>query len=1072
MIRRVLLASAALLLVVLAVVSAAAWHEATRSTYQARRLGELARAATFAVAPGPSDAIRFPGAGPYDVRLGHGRIPEFATRLASEGYAITAQARISPTMADLVDRGLFAPYREKSHAGLTVRDCAGDEIYRVSAPVRRYEHAEAVPPLVARTLSFIEDRELLDNPHPTRNPAIDWRRSMRAGLDLVRGRFDADHPQPGGSTLATQIEKYRHSPGGVTDSPAEKLRQVASASVRAYLDGPDTTAARRRILVDYLDTVPLAARSGYGEVLGLGDGLWAWYGADFEHVNAMLANEAAPLAERARAYRQVLSLMIAHRRPSEYLGREHAALAARTDGYLRVLASAGVITPALRDAALRTPLELLRQPPEQPRESFVQRKAATAARVELASLLGMPRLYDLDRLDLAATSTIDRRLQDGVTEALAALATRSGAAAAGLLEPRLLAGADPAGVTYSFTLYEITPAGAAVRVQTDNADQPFDGNAGLRLDLGSTAKLRTVVTYLEAMARLHARLAPLDDAALAELRATAPDVLTRWAAARLLAVGAERRTLADFLQDALARTYSADPSEGFRTGGSVLRFANFDPEDDVRTLDVREAFRRSVNLVFVRLMRDVVEHTIAVRPDGVGRVLAGDDEALRRELLGKFAEQEGSAFVRRFHARYSPLAADDAEARLLGAVRATPTRLAAIHRYLEPTADVDRFADWLRVRLPGVPLEPARIATLHRQYAPERMALVDRAYVAGVNPLELWTVRFLRERPGATRADAVAASAAERQAAYAWLFRTRSRAAQDERIRTVLERLAFDDILVAWQRLGYPFQTLSPALGSALGSSADRPAALAELVGILLNDGVRVAPVRITALRLAEGTPFETHFAAKPRAPERVLESEVAAAARALLLAVVEGGTAARLQGTFRLSDGTPLAVGGKTGTGDHRVDRHGRDGRVVESRVISRSGTFAFFLGPRHYGTLSAYVSGPRAGDYRFTSALPTQVLRTLAPILQRELSRAAGADARCVRVEGGPTPRPTVTAPIAPRTRPEPLDTAPATPVAPAPEVDAGAASGDQSSGQPVRAPASEAPPELAAPQPAPLS
>ena len=41
----------------------------------------------------------------------------------------------------------------------------------------------------------------------------------------------------------------------------------------------------------------------------------------------------------------------------------------------------------------------------------------------------------------------------------------------------------------------------------------------------------------------------------------------------------------------------------FATGGGVHAFANFDREDDGRIMTVREAFRKSVNLVFIRLMR-------------------------------------------------------------------------------------------------------------------------------------------------------------------------------------------------------------------------------------------------------------------------------------------------------------------------------------------------------------------------------------------------------------------------------------------------------------------------------------
>ena len=92
----------------------------------------------------------------------------------------------------------------------------------------------------------------------------------------------------GGSTLATQIEKYRHSPEGRTGSTTDKLIQMASATLRAYQDGEDTTGSRRQIVLDYLNTVPLSAKPGYGEVNGIGDGLWVWYGRDFEQVSKLL----------------------------------------------------------------------------------------------------------------------------------------------------------------------------------------------------------------------------------------------------------------------------------------------------------------------------------------------------------------------------------------------------------------------------------------------------------------------------------------------------------------------------------------------------------------------------------------------------------------------------------------------------------------------------------------------------------------------------------------------------------------------------------------------------------------
>ena len=48
---------------------------------------------------------------------------------------------------------------------------------------------------------------------------------------------------------------------------------------------------------------------------------------------------------------------------------------------------------------------------------------------------------------------------------------------------------------FSFTLFERSNGANLLRVQTDNVDRPFDLNEGARLDLGSTAKFRTLVTY-------------------------------------------------------------------------------------------------------------------------------------------------------------------------------------------------------------------------------------------------------------------------------------------------------------------------------------------------------------------------------------------------------------------------------------------------------------------------------------------------------------------------------------------------------------------------------------------------
>jgi membrane peptidoglycan carboxypeptidase len=156
----------------------------------------------------------------------------------------------------------------------------------------------------------------------------------------------------GGSTLATQIEKFRHSPGGRTHDTDDKFHQMMSAALRAYQDGEETLPARRRIVLDFVNSVPLGGIPGYGEVNGLGDGLWAWYGRDFASVNQLLADPKAELTERAG----LQAGAVAVRRPAPpvgLLGDTTGRLNTLTDSYIRLLAEDQLIPADLREAALK-----------------------------------------------------------------------------------------------------------------------------------------------------------------------------------------------------------------------------------------------------------------------------------------------------------------------------------------------------------------------------------------------------------------------------------------------------------------------------------------------------------------------------------------------------------------------------------------------------------------------------------------------------------------------------------------------------------------------------------------------
>lgn len=997
-----------ILLILLALLAGWGALEMRTSRLQAKIFAEMAEDLTYRMEKGPSQAIRFPAASPYDTRLGYAGLPAYLQKLQSRGYVIDAQARMSPKMLEMADRGLYATYHEKTKVGLEILDCRAQPLFASRFPERFYHKFEDAPPLLVQSLLFIENRELLDPAYPHRNPAVEWDRFSKAVFDktLSSVGLGGGGRVAGGSTLATQIEKYRHSPEGRTGSLQDKMIQMASATLRAYQDGEDTTNARRQIVLDYLNTVPLSAKPGYGEVNGIGDGMWVWYGRDFAKLSEQLRGPMNS-ADAVTAYKEALSLMIAQRRPAYYLGAGEHDLETLTNSHLRVLAQAGVISPQLRDAALKVELH-----PAQGSgvaapgaDAFVSRKAANAVRNHLGYLVGDSRLYNLDRLDLSVVSTLDAQVQQAVTDTLRQLSDAEHAKEAGLTGKGLLGNGDPSQVVYSFTLYERGEHVNYLRVQTDNYDQPLDINEGAKLDLGSTAKLRTLVTYLDIVDQLHKRFEQMDEIGLMGVEIDPKDRMSQWALEyfRTLPKGADRG-LKPMLAAAMERKYSANPGEAFFTGGGVHTFGNFSKLDNSKIMTVTQALRNSTNLVFVRMMRDVVRYYMFQLPGSSAQLLADADDPRRAMYLARFADNEGKVFMAKFWNKYKGKTPAEVEELLFSGVRPLASKLAAAHRTVFPNATMEQFGAFIDKNLPAShDMDADRIPKMYEMYDPRNMSLADRGYVASVHPLELWLAGYLRTHPNAGWTEVTDASVKERQEVYSWLFKTHRKHAQDKRIAGLLEVEAFLKIHAQWKKMGYPFDSLVPSYATTLGASADRPAALAELMGIIVNGGVRKPVERIDSLHFAKDTPYETLVKrSKGGGKEQVLAPEVARAVADAIQGVVTDGTAKRVKTAFTQRDGSVIAVGGKTGTGDQRFEVYARGGRVIESRFVNRSATFVFNIGERYFGSMTAYVHGPQSGNYDFTSALPVQLLANLAPSLMPMIEPppdSIAAQRQCVR-------------------------------------------------------------------------
>lgn len=961
-----------LLLLLLSLVGATLFfYEVRTSRLEANMLSALSGRLSFTLVPGPSSSIVYPPGGPFNEIRGYAGLPGFESRLTSDGFHIAEQVRMSPTLKWLSNQRITPPFQEPPTAGLTLRDEDGKILYDAARKERVFDRYEDIPPVIAKALIFVENRELDSAVATTQNPVVEWSRLGKAGLTYIGNNMGFGIRVEGGSTLATQIEKFRYADGGRTGSVGDKLYQMFSASLRVYRSGTDTRGARREIVLDYLNTMPLASAVRYGEVYGLGNGLSAWFGIDLNDARTTL-RDLSPEPRKEQVFKHIVALICAARAPSFYLVQDRDALEARVSFYLRQLQKEGIISKEFAAGAEKQPLRFLPQAPRAKAQTFIEQKATTAFRTHLLKMLDTTNLYTLDRLHLEVDTTLNLNLQKDVVQLFRNLTDPTFVAANGLTTQHLLAIGDPAKVNYSFTMFERTPEGNLLRAQADTLNQPFDLNEGMKLELGSTAKLRTVAHYLEVVSTLYREFHGLGQAALRAKVQIASDPITRWAAETMAANPSIK--FSELIEGALDRTYSGNPGETFFTGGGAHVFANFDSEEDDQFYTVREGLYQSVNLVYVRLMRDLVRFHEARLPYVTDAVLGDAENHRRRQLLAEIADQESREALYRSFRSYQQSDEKSLVAKLLGSRSNSPRHLAMLFFAWHPGTHAEDLAHWLESR--GIAASPDMAARLLKSYGSARLNISDYGFLLDRHPLDVWCAGELARNPNVSWDELLDRSREVREISSRWLFQTKNRSAQDRRLRIRFEQDAFERMTVYWQRLGFPFDHLVPSLATAIGSSADRPIALAELVGIILNDGVRVPTVRISKLRFARNTPYETVFEPNEPSVIRVMEPEIAQALRSVLAGVVQNGTARRLAGAFIGHDGKPIPVGGKTGSGDNRY----------ETRVVSRTGTFAFYIGDRYFGVITAYVGGDAASQYGFTSALPVAVLKLLAPSLARQ--------------------------------------------------------------------------------------
>ncbi len=1027
-------------------------YEVHESDLQSKYFNEIASGKRFTTKI--TDPLIFPPAkGPFDDRRGY-------SHFAAYDQTLTARGKWERSfIAPWYDRNIHGIQLnlledEKQQAGATITDYTGDTMYQARFPRNVYKTFDDVPKKLLNALLFVENAELLADHPDKQNPAVEWDRFTKASFHQVLKKMGVASEYPGGSTAAVQKEKYKYSGGGRTESPIDKLQQMASATARAYKDGVDTTEVRKDIALDYINSIPLSSYPGQGDVEGIGDGIALWFGRDFAELNHLLTKDEstmddAEMAEAGQAFREAFYLALSIKKPSEYLLRTRGRdeLNARVDNLLPRLAREGIISERMRDAALNAKLEFSKSEDIKRKMAVPHNKTEMSLRIEMMNALGVKTgLYGLDRTDASAITTVNKDASEAVTQFLHGLKDVENVRAAGLLGYPMLKETGLEDITYSFTLYEAGEKANYLRVQTDTYQGALNLNEGSKLQLGSTAKLRTLVTYLECMAYLHEQLSGKDVFALEEAKDQYKDNLSRWAIDYLIAEKSKDEpnlSLRALLDASMERRYSANPGETFFTGGGIHRFNNFKNDENGRVPTVRETLQNSHNLPSVRIMRDIVNFTMEHKMDVPDDIFTNPDSPQRARYLEQFINKEGKVFLYRAWNAQRDKSRDDIFTDLVNKRdNRAQYQIAALYRMIFPEGSVEHMANRLheieyRQDNPDASDDAViehmvakssdekvmkKMQAMYTMYDPARFVyepwkrdpqsnkfnLNDLAFITKVHPLDLWLAHEnTKTDTPLSWSDAYAAAIAPNAEGetvmkdiYSWLLKPHKMEAQNKRLRIILEEDAFTHIHKMWAKNGFSFEKMTPSLGSALGDSGDTPAALAEFSGIIVNGGIRKPSIRFTDMTLAPDTEErERAYTRKPEESVRVMPQEVADVALETMQLIVRDGTGFRA-GKVVLDDGRVLNVGGKTGTGDNRDKFFTAGGGMTSAEVKNRTATFVFEIddpvsGKRFFGSVLLYVDGPNAAKHKFTSAGPTQVLKNILVMLKPFLNEACGVTA-----------------------------------------------------------------------------
>jgi hypothetical protein len=226
---------------------------------------------SYQLTEGQSTAIAFPRSAPFDYRRGYSKLPAFQSRLEGQGYQVAQQVRQSEKMVQLIKRGISPPYVEPPETGLDISGANGAPLFRHAQSEFLFAKMDDIPPLLVKTLLFLENRDLDHSRFLVAEPRRRVGPPSRPPLFYIASSFGIEVPVQGGSTPPHNWRSFAIRPEGAQN----RLLKIPPACWRklSRLTAKGGTLARGENGSLSIISIPfVAAAPSYGEIYGLGEG--------------------------------------------------------------------------------------------------------------------------------------------------------------------------------------------------------------------------------------------------------------------------------------------------------------------------------------------------------------------------------------------------------------------------------------------------------------------------------------------------------------------------------------------------------------------------------------------------------------------------------------------------------------------------------------------------------------------------------------------------------------------------------------------------------------------------------